>query len=123
VFQAPHGFAGRASLLAPQGDYTVKANVVDPIFAAIEKNNTAWAAYGAAHEHREDMHKAALAADAASEPLCATAVETRWGVIDCQPTTVAGLAAKLAFMAADDGELGFGDDVFVNLQAAVTALV
>jgi hypothetical protein len=101
----------------------VKANVVDPIFAAIEKNNTAWAAYGAAHEHREDMHKAALAADAASEPLCATAVNTRWGVIDCQPTTVAGLAAKLKYMAEDETEIGFGDDAFVNLHEAFAALV
>jgi hypothetical protein len=101
----------------------MKDVVTDPIFAAIEKHSIAQAELNEAQEASDKLRNAALAADAASEPLCATAVETRWGVIDCQPTTVAGLAAKLAFMAADAGELGFGDDVFVNLQAAVTALV
>jgi hypothetical protein len=97
--------------------------VVDPIFAAIEKNSTAWAIYNAEHERGDELRAAATASDAASEPLCAVAVNARWGVLDTQPTTTAGLAAKPKFMAEDETEIGFGDDAFANLHEAFAALV
>jgi hypothetical protein len=78
----------------------VKAIVIDPIFSVIEKNRAAWDAYNAEHERGDELRAAAKACDTASEPLCAVAVNARWGVLETQPTTVAGLAAKLAFMAA-----------------------
>jgi hypothetical protein len=82
-------------------NYTMKANVMDPIFAAIETKRIAWAAYTAEHKRGDELRAAATASDAASEPLCTIATDARWAVIG---TADDGLGAR--------GEAGFPSPTF-----------